>query len=65
MARVIEAPKLHFKCHSCGATCEAEADEFRARHTMPPTWSVQCGYCRMTVICSPTPLIARLVGVGL
>lgn len=62
MAKVIKAPVITFTCGHCGAVCSGEPDEFVGRYTMPPTWEIQCPYCRLLVVCSPTALIARLVG---
>ena len=60
--KVVEAPPIQFTCDSCGARNEGDASEFRARHTMPPTWVAQCAFCRCESVCSPAPLIAALVG---
>lgn len=62
MARVIEAPLIKFTCDHCGAVCSGEPEEFVERYTMPPSWEIQCPYCRLLVVCFPTTLIARFVG---
>jgi len=61
MARVIKAPAITFTCGHCGAVCSGEPEEFVGRYTMPPTWEIQCPYCRLLVVCSPTALIARFI----
>lgn len=62
MVRVVNAPELKFDCPSCRAQCVGEEKDFRALHTMPPLWEVNCGYCNQVVRVSPQPLVAKLVG---
>lgn len=60
--RVVQAPPIQFKCGSCGAINQGEAEEFVSQNTRPPTWAASCAYCRAVTHCSPLPLIARFVG---
>lgn len=62
--KVVQEPPIRFRCDSCGAQNEGRPDEFRQMNTMPPTWRAACAFCHATTTCSPSPLIARLVGGG-
>ena len=62
MVKVVSAPPLTFKCSHCGATCEGEESEFRYQHTNPPTWLIDCGFCRMENRTTPKALTAKHVG---
>lgn len=59
MPRIIKEPECQFKCHSCGCVAIGEPHEFSRQNTMPPTWEISCPFCHATVVCSPTPLIAK------
>jgi hypothetical protein len=60
--KVVSEPPIRFTCRSCGAVNEGKPEEFRARHTMPPSYDARCAFCGCTSVCYPTPLIAREVG---
>jgi hypothetical protein len=60
--RIVEPPRLQFRCSSCGALNEGETEEFSYQHTMPPTWMAKCGWCDMIQRVAPSPLIAQYVG---
>lgn len=59
--KVIEAPSIQFKCR-CGAVNEGEPEEFRPRHTTPPSFVATCAFCRCDNVVFPTALIARAAG---
>lgn len=61
-SRVISAPLHTFKCLVCNAVCEADLKDFRERHTMPPTYVVNCGFCHNDTVCSPPSILAIAVG---
>ena len=60
--KVVAAPKITFRCSSCGATNEGDPDEFEEQNTMPPSWIAECAFCQCRVRCFPAPLMARTVG---
>jgi hypothetical protein len=57
----MKAPLIAYKCKSCGAVSEDDAENFKALHTMPPTWANTCAFCKGTVVCSPQALLSKEV----
>lgn len=64
MPKLVQAPKIQYKCNSCSAVSEDEPENFVEQNTMPPTWTNKCAYCNSTVQCSPSALISRLINKG-
>lgn len=62
--KVIEPPKLTFKCDACGAMNEGEEREFTPiPGTQPMGYRATCGWCHCTGTYYPTPLIKKQVGM--